>query len=104
VDVSTHGAARRRESSVGNLSRNLPELRAPTRCERLRIRLPSAPQSAKSSEHLHPTNALTILKVQAMRKPKSIMLWYPTNLEERQRGPFRSQRGGGGWGADTLNS
>jgi hypothetical protein len=29
---------------------------------------------AKSSELLHPTNAPTIFKTQAMRKPKCIML------------------------------
>ena len=35
---------------------------------------PSAPRSAKSLEHLHPTNVPTIFKIQAMRKPKCIML------------------------------
>jgi hypothetical protein len=32
------------------------------------------PRSAKSSEHLHPMNAPTIFRIQAMRKPKSIPL------------------------------
>jgi hypothetical protein len=35
---------------------------------------PSASQSAKSSEHLRPPNAPTILETQAMPNPKSIML------------------------------
>jgi len=35
---------------------------------------PSAPRSAKSSEHLHPTNAPTISKTQAMGIPDCIML------------------------------